>query len=182
LIGNRPQSATFHTATVMGNHTSRANDGFKSLTADVFISGGQFYAEDFSSFGRLDFREKSKTLADILAGPDRDFFISTETFKTARQTVSRGLTVLFFISGGEFHRQTKSTTTFESDLTDYWRLKKLDKNMDEKKWLAHNKNYMSIAVSVLTTSRVARNNGGVARQESNPQSATAYSSVRCVQL
>jgi len=42
----------------------------------------------------------------------------------------------------------------------------------------HNKNYMSIAVSVLTTSQVARNNGGVARQESNPQSATAYSSVR----
>ncbi len=50
--------------------------------------------------------------------------------------------------------------------------------MDEKKWLAHNKNYMSIAVSVLTTSRVARNNGGAARQGSNPQSATAYSSVR----
>jgi len=42
-----------------------------------------------------------------------------------------------------------------------------------------NKNYMSIAVSVLTTGLVARNNGGVARQESNPQSATAYSSVRC---
>ena len=42
----------------------------------------------------------------------------------------------------------------------------------------YNKNYMSIAVSVLTTSRVARNNGGAARQESNPQSATAYSSVR----
>jgi len=37
---------------------------------------------------------------------------------------------------------------------------------------------MSIAVSVLTTSRVARNNGVAARQESNPQSATAYSSVR----
>ena len=37
---------------------------------------------------------------------------------------------------------------------------------------------MSIAVSVLTTSRVARNCGGVARQESNPQPATAYSSVR----
>ena len=50
--------------------------------------------------------------------------------------------------------------------------------MDEKKWLAHNNNYMSIAVSVLTTSRVARNSGGAARQESNPQSATAYSSVR----
>ena len=41
---------------------------------------------------------------------------------------------------------------------------------------------MSIAVSVLTTSRVARNNGGVARQESNLQSATAYSSVRYPQL
>jgi hypothetical protein len=41
-----------------------------------------------------------------------------------------------------------------------------------------NKNYMSIAVSVLTTSCVARNNGGAARQENRPQSATAYSSVR----
>jgi hypothetical protein len=41
-----------------------------------------------------------------------------------------------------------------------------------------NKNYMSIAVFVLTTSQVARNNGGAARQERNPQSATAYSSVR----
>jgi len=41
-----------------------------------------------------------------------------------------------------------------------------------------NKNYMSIAVSVLTTSRVARNSGGAARQENRPQSATAYSSVR----
>lgn len=41
-----------------------------------------------------------------------------------------------------------------------------------------NKNYMSIAVSVLTTSRVARNSGGAARQENRPQSATAYSSLR----
>ena len=45
-----------------------------------------------------------------------------------------------------------------------------------------NKNYMSIAVSVLTTSQVARKNGGAARQEHNPQSATAYSSVRYVAL
>ena len=42
----------------------------------------------------------------------------------------------------------------------------------------YNKNYMSIAVSVLTTNSVARNNGGAARQENRPQSATAYSSVR----
>ncbi len=41
-----------------------------------------------------------------------------------------------------------------------------------------NKNYMSIAVSVLTTGRVARNSGGAARQESNTQSTTAYSSER----
>ncbi len=41
-----------------------------------------------------------------------------------------------------------------------------------------NKNYMSIAVSVLTTSCVARNGGGAARQENRPQSATAYSSVQ----
>ena len=47
-----------------------------------------------------------------------------------------------------------------------------------KKALTHNKNYMSIAVSVLTTSRVARNNGGAARQGRSPQSATAHSSVR----
>ncbi len=33
---------------------------------------------------------------------------------------------------------------------------------------------MSIAVSVLTTSRVDRNSNGVARQENRPQSATVY--------
>jgi len=37
---------------------------------------------------------------------------------------------------------------------------------------------MSIAVSVLTTGRVARNSGVAFRQETSPQSATAYSSVR----
>ncbi len=47
---------------------------------------------------------------------------------------------------------------------------------------ANNKNYMSIAVSVLTTSRVARNSGGASRQENRPQSATAYSSVRYRQV
>jgi len=36
---------------------------------------------------------------------------------------------------------------------------------------------MSIAVSVLITSGVARNNSGAARQENRPQSATAYSSA-----
>lgn len=42
-----------------------------------------------------------------------------------------------------------------------------------------NKNYMSIAASVRGTSCVARNNGGVARQENNPQSATTYICIRC---
>jgi len=38
-----------------------------------------------------------------------------------------------------------------------------------------NKNYMSIAVSVLKWNFPTRNNGSMARQESAPQSATAYS-------
>ena len=42
----------------------------------------------------------------------------------------------------------------------------------------HNKKYMIIAVSVLIAEFTARNNGGVARQESSPQSATTYISVR----
>lgn len=55
-------------------------------------------------------------------------------------------------------------------------------NSKRTKSPAGNKNYMSIAVSVLTTSRVARNSGGAARQENRPQSATAYSSVRYTTL
>ena len=39
----------------------------------------------------------------------------------------------------------------------------------------HNKNYMSIGVSVRTTKFAARNSGIGVRQESNPQSPTAYS-------
>ena len=41
-----------------------------------------------------------------------------------------------------------------------------------------NKKYMIIAVSVLIAEFTARNNGGAARQRSNPQSATTYISVR----
>jgi len=41
-----------------------------------------------------------------------------------------------------------------------------------------NKNYMSIGVSVRTTKFAARNNSIGVRQESNPQSPTAYSSER----
>jgi hypothetical protein len=51
-------------------------------------------------------------------------------------------------------------------------------NHERKESRPHNKNYMSIAVSVLTTSQVARNNGIGVRQERSPQSPTAYSSVR----
>jgi len=46
----------------------------------------------------------------------------------------------------------------------------------------YNKNYMSIGVSARTTKFTARNNGGAVRQESNPQSPTAYSSVRYTPL
>ena len=45
-----------------------------------------------------------------------------------------------------------------------------------------NKNYISIGVSVRTINRTARNNGSMARQESNPQSPTVYSSVRYSQF
>ena len=44
-----------------------------------------------------------------------------------------------------------------------------------------NKKYMIIAVSVLIAEFTARNNGGAARQRSNPQSATTYISVRYAQ-
>ena len=52
------------------------------------------------------------------------------------------------------------------------------KDKTEIKNSEHNKNYMSIAVAMLTTSSVARNNGDAALQEKRPQSATAYSYVR----
>jgi hypothetical protein len=42
----------------------------------------------------------------------------------------------------------------------------------------HNKNYMSIAVSVLIAEFSARHNPVAARQKSSPKSATAYSSER----
>ena len=43
---------------------------------------------------------------------------------------------------------------------------------------AANKKYMIIAVSVQIWKFTARNNGGAARLESNPQSATTYISER----
>jgi hypothetical protein len=51
-------------------------------------------------------------------------------------------------------------------------------DIDEERRTTANKNYISIAFSVLIAEITARNNFGVARQESNPQSATVYSSVR----
>jgi len=49
------------------------------------------------------------------------------------------------------------------------------KNLTIKKTTTGNKNYMSIGVSVRTTTFATRNNGGAARQERSPQSPTAYS-------
>jgi len=48
----------------------------------------------------------------------------------------------------------------------------LNKLIFEKIRPAYNTPLYFIAVSVLTTKHLARNNGGAARQESNPQSAT----------
>jgi len=50
--------------------------------------------------------------------------------------------------------------------------------MTNKQKTIANKKYMIIAVSVQTCWFSARNNGGAARQESNPQSATTYISER----
>jgi hypothetical protein len=47
---------------------------------------------------------------------------------------------------------------------------------------AYNNNYMSIGGFVLTTKLATRYIGGVARQERNPQSPTAYSYVRWQQV
>ena len=61
LIGNRPKSLTGHTANVMGNHTSRANDRFSGFLGGRFpFRADNFYAEDSSSFDSLVLREKSK--------------------------------------------------------------------------------------------------------------------------
>ena len=53
--------------------------GFQSLTADIFHAGGRLFAEDFSSFDRLDFR-RNKMSADsfsvldsLVFHLDRDF-------------------------------------------------------------------------------------------------------------
>jgi len=88
------------------------------------------------------------------------------------------LTVLFFISADSFTDKIISTTTFKVRLDKILEIKNLEKNMDDKKWLAHNKNYMSIGVAVRTRMSAARNNGFGVRQENSPQSPTAHSSVR----
>jgi len=54
----------------------------------------------------------------------------------------------------------------------------LKKYNDRKEWLAVNKNYMSIAGSVLIAKFSASYSFCAARQESSSKSATAYSSVR----
>ena len=123
-------------------------------------------------------REKIKRWSTAFRGSTESFSFRQRILKTARQTVSRGSTVLLFISAEsftdkQFRRRLSGSTRQNIEK------KNLEKNMDEKEWLAHNKNYMSIGVSVRTTKFAARNNGIGVRQESNPQSPTAYSSVRC---
>jgi hypothetical protein len=50
--------------------------------------------------------------------------------------------------------------------------------MDSYKPPAHNKNYMSIAVFVLTKSRVALNNSGVARQTNDQREFSGAKATR----
>jgi hypothetical protein len=51
---------------------------------------------------------------------------------------------------------------------------KFDKKNEQR---TDNKNYISIAVSALTTSCIACNSSGTARQENRPQSATFYTAT-----
>ena len=50
---------------------------------------------------------------------------------------------------------------------------------NERQTTIANKNYMPIAVSVLIAKLIVSNNGGAARQESSPESATSYKVFRC---
>ena len=77
---------------------------FWTLQRTFFISGGDFYAEDSSSFDNLCLREKSKTLGRQFFGVrqrvfhfDRDFY-KKMLGRLCNLTVHRCSTVLFFIS------------------------------------------------------------------------------------
>jgi hypothetical protein len=56
------------------------------------------------------------------------------------------------------------------------------RNSGRQRTAAHNKNYMSIAVSVLTTSCVARNSGGAARQTNGQREFSGAKATRNRQL
>ena len=62
--------------------------GFLYFERFETISSGQFYAEDNSSFDNLEFkRKRAKRWSTAFQGSTVLFFISTEIFKTARQTL-----------------------------------------------------------------------------------------------
>lgn len=104
------------------------------MIADVFHAGGQFFAEDFSSFDRLDFRRKTKARQTFFLGLIAWFFISAEKKSSADNldwSISPILTVLIlgektnrladnlsgldsfvFHFGGEFY----STDNFDDDV------------------------------------------------------------------
>jgi hypothetical protein len=100
--------------------------GFLDFESFETISSGQFYAEDNSSFDNLSLEKKAKRWLTVFRVSTEVFpfrqrlFNCSENFATRQFNGSR-LRVFHF--GGEFHRQTNSTTTFGSDSTKYWRLK-----------------------------------------------------------
>ena len=83
VIGNRPQSLTGHIVNRYGQPCQPGKwQVFRSFGRTFSISSGHFFAEDSSSFDSLSLEKKNKKkLADSFAGLDREFFISTETFK-----------------------------------------------------------------------------------------------------
>ena len=152
---------------------------FWTLERTFFISGGQFYAEDFSSFDSLVFKRKTKRWSTAFRGSTESFSFRQRILKTCSVDSFSRLDSFVFHFDREFYSTDNNEDNDFIRLDKILRIKNLEKNMDEKEWLAHNKNYMSIGVSVRTTKFAARKNGIGVRQESNPQSPTAYSSFRC---
>ena len=104
----------------------RSADIFSGLDGLVFHFGGEkssadnFGAEHLSYFDSFDFRRKNN----------------------ARQTIFRGLTVLFFILAENFtDRQFRRR--FSIKLDKILRIMNLEKYNESNEWLAANKNYMS---------------------------------------
>jgi len=108
--------------------TARQMTVFLDFESFETISSGQFYAEDISSFDSLSLSlsREQNALQTIFRVSTESFSFRQRLFNCSADSATRqfnGSRLRFFHLGGEFQRQTISTTTFGSDSTKYWRLK-----------------------------------------------------------